>query len=34
MSPAAVAVVVAAIIVLWSRETDKVVVDRSGKVKL
>ena len=34
MSPAAVAVVVAAIIVLWSNDPRKVVVDRSGVVKL
>jgi hypothetical protein len=34
MSPAAVAVVVAAIIVLWSNDPRKVVIDRSGVVKL
>jgi hypothetical protein len=34
MSPAAVAVVVAAIIVLWSNDPRKVVVDKSGVIKL
>jgi hypothetical protein len=34
MSPAAVAIVVAAIIVLWSNDPRKVVIDRSGVIKL
>ena len=34
MSPAAVAIVVAAIIVLWSRDAKKLVIDKSGVVKL
>jgi hypothetical protein len=34
MSPAAVAVVVAAIIVLWSHDPRRVVIDQSGQVKL
>jgi hypothetical protein len=34
MSPYAVAVVVAAIIVLWSNDPRRVIVDRSGRVKL
>jgi len=34
MSPAAVAVVVAIVIVLWSREVELPVIDRSGIVKL
>lgn len=34
MSPYAVAVVVAAIIVLWSNDPRRVIVDKSGKVKL
>jgi hypothetical protein len=34
MSPAAVAVVVAAIIVLWSNDPRRIIVDKSGRVKL
>lgn len=34
MSPIAVAVVVAAIIVLWSRDARKIIIDKSGSVKL
>lgn len=34
MSPAAIAVVVAAIIVLWSHDPRRVVIDESGRVKL
>jgi hypothetical protein len=34
MSPYAVAVVVAAIIVLWSNDPRRVIVDTSGRVKL